>query len=208
MIFYGYPGSGKTYFAHQFCDNVQAANLESDRVRNELFEKPRYDKQENIIVNQITTYMAEEFLSAGMGVVLDFNAMRAGQRKMLKTLAAKYKAPLITVWLQLDAESSFDRSRRRDKRKSDDKYATIWDKPHFDKISDNMQKPMPYENVVVISGKHLYSTQKNAVFKALKDHGVILESEANKNIAKPGMVNLVNSTFGRVDYTRRNISIN
>lgn len=208
MLFYGYPGSGKTYFANNFCSSVQAAHLESDKVRAELFEKPRFDKQENMIVNQIMTYMTEEFLSSGLGVVYDVNAMRAGQRKMLKSIANKYKVPVIIVWVQLDEDSSFERSKNRDRRKADDKYAIIWDKNIYNKIISSMQKPMHNENPVVISGKHLYQTQKSVVFKALKDNGVIIESEANKNIAKPGMVNLINSSFNRVDYTRRNISIN
>jgi len=208
MIFYGFPGSGKTYFARQFCENVQAAHLESDRIRMELFEKPRYDQQENMITSQIMTYMTEEFLSAGLSVIFDVNALRAGQRKMLHALANKYKVPVVTVWLQLDPESSYDRSIRRDRRKADDKYAAVWDRKSFDQIIASMQKPDAKENPVVISGKHLYTTQRNAVFKTLRDNGIIVEQDANRNIAKPGMVNLVSSSFNRVDYTKRNISIN
>lgn len=207
MIFYGAPGSGKTYFARQFCENVQAAHLQSDRIRNELFEEPQYDKQENTIVNQLSTYMTEEFLSAGVSVVLDSNAMRNGQRKMLKTLANKYHANLITIWLQIDDDSSFDRSVRRDKRKADDKYAAVWDRTTFDKILAYMQKPGNLEYPVVISGKHHYSTQKNSVFKALRNNGSIQDQDASANIAKPGMVNLVSASAPRVDFTRRNISI-
>ena len=83
LLFYGYPGAGKTYFARQFCETVQAAHLQSDRIRGELFEEPRYDKQENGIVNHLMDYMAEEFLSAGLSVAYDVNAIRAGQRKKL-----------------------------------------------------------------------------------------------------------------------------
>src|ERR1700712_4285273 len=89
LLFYGFPGAGKTYFARQFCDNVQAAHLQADRIRGELFEQPRYDKQENDVVTQLMNYMTEEFLSAGVSVAYDLNAMRAGQRKMLRELARK-----------------------------------------------------------------------------------------------------------------------
>src|SRR5665213_3533770 len=68
LLFYGYPGAGKTYFARQFCDNVQAAHLQADRVRGELFEKPQYDKQENEVVGHLMDYMAEESLAARLSV--------------------------------------------------------------------------------------------------------------------------------------------
>src|SRR3982751_3793271 len=89
LLFYGYPGAGKTYFARQFCDNVQAAHLQSDRIRGELFQEPRYDKQENDIVAQLMDYMTEEFLSAGLSVIYDVNAMRASQRRALRDMALK-----------------------------------------------------------------------------------------------------------------------
>src|ERR1700759_5258870 len=87
LLFYGFPGSGKTYFARQFCDNVQAAHLQADRVRGELFESPRYDKQENDVVVQLMDYMTEEFLSAGLSVAYDVNAVRLKQRRRLYDMA-------------------------------------------------------------------------------------------------------------------------
>src|SRR5471032_3210471 len=92
MLFYGYPASGKTYFARQFCENVQAAHLQADRIRGELFERPIYDKQENDIVTHLMNYMTEEFLSAGLSVAYDTNAMRVGQRRRLYELARKNHA--------------------------------------------------------------------------------------------------------------------
>src|SRR6204780_5635419 len=92
LLFYGYPGAGKTYFARQFCDNVQAAHLQADRIRAELFQEPRYDKQENDVVIQLMDYMSEEFLSAGLSVAYDVNALRANQRHALRDMARKCHA--------------------------------------------------------------------------------------------------------------------
>src|ERR1035438_318796 len=102
LILYGYPGSGKTYFARQFCESLQAAHLQADRIRGELFEQPRYDKQENDVTNQLMNYMAEEFLSAGLSVVYDANAVRTAQRHALRAMANKYHAQPVLVWLQAD----------------------------------------------------------------------------------------------------------
>ena len=208
LIFYGYPGSGRTYFARQFSEEFQVANLQSDRIRSELFEKPRYDSQENSITRQLMDYMCEEFLAAGLSVIYDADILKNGQRAFLRTMANKYKAEFVICWLQVDEETSFARNIRRDKRKIDDKYSPKWDRTTFDKIIKQMQNPITNTEVVVISGKHLYQTQRNAVVAHFKRRAILNTNEMKNEIAKPGMVNLVPSVnAGRVNMSRRNIFI-
>ncbi len=207
MMFYGYPGGGKTYFARQFCDNVHAAHVQADRIRAELFESPHYDKQENEIVNQLMNYMTEEFLSAGLSVAYDVNAMRSGQRRQLADIARSCHAVPIVVWFQMDPDTAFDRSINRDRRRSDDKYAAEWDRTTFEAIIDRMQSPSQIENYAVVSGKHLFPTQQSAVVSKLRSLGVINSDDTGSQVIKPGMVNLVPNTSGRVNLSRRNIFI-
>ncbi len=49
--------------------------------------------------------------------------MRASQRRELRDLARKNKADVLLIWLQVDAESSYIRVSKRDRRRSDDKYS-------------------------------------------------------------------------------------
>lgn len=207
LLFYGYPGAGKTYFARQFCDNVQAAHLQADRVRAELFTQPRYDKQENAIVNQLMNYMSEEFLSAGLSVAYDVDAARSGQRRVLYEMARRCHAQPLIVWFQMDPDTAYDRSIKRDRRRSDDKYAAEWDRTTFEAITERMQIPTRNEDYVVISGKHLFPTQQSAVISKLRGLGVITTDDSNSRIIKPGMVNLIPNSSGRVNLSRRNISI-
>ena len=109
FILYGFPGSGKTYYARQLCDELQAAHVNSERIRQELFDDPRYDAQENNIVRQLMIYMTEEFLSAGLSVVFDTNAMRLSNRRELRDLARNHKAESVLVWFKIDLESSLIR---------------------------------------------------------------------------------------------------
>lgn len=206
LMFYGYPGAGKTYFARQFCENFQSAHLQADKVRSELFAEPRFDKQENDIVNSLMDYMAEEFLTAGLSVAYDMNAAKAGQRRKLRNLAIKNGAIPLVVWLQIDQDTAFYRSTNRDRRRTDDKFAVNWDEPHFNNITTSMQRPTNAENYAVISGKHLFNMQQSAIVRKLRDLGVLGNDEAQDKIIKPGMVNLIPNS-GRVDYSRRNISI-
>ena len=206
-MFYGFPGAGKTYFARQLCENVQAAHLQADRIRGELFEKPQYDKQENSIVQHLMDYMTEEFLSAGLSVAYDVNAMRTGQRRALAAMAHKYRAIPLLVWFQMDSDTAFSRNIKRDRRRADDKYAAHWDRTTFEEILGRMQNPKSSEDYVVVSGKHLFNMQQSAVIGKLRNMGALSEDDANSRVVKPGMVNLIPGSHGRVDMTRRNISI-
>jgi len=207
LMFYGYPGAGKSYFARQFTENVQSAHVHADRIRGELFNQPRYDKQENEIVTHLMNYMTEEFLAAGLSVAYDMNAIRLKQRHELRELARKYKAEPLLVWFQMDQETAFARNRKRDRRRADDKYAAQWDRSSYDSIISHMQNPANNEDYAVISGKHLFNMQQSAVISKLRAQGVLAHDDASSRVIKPGLVNLVPKGPGRYDATRRNISI-
>jgi predicted kinase len=208
IMLYGFPGAGKTYFARQLCESLQAAHVQGDRIRFELFEKPNYDKQENEVIAQLMDYMAQEFLNAGLSVVYDVNAMRASQRHTLREMARKAHAQALLIWLQVDTESAYLRTTQRDRRRSDDKYAAALDRAAFNSLVGHMQNPQNIEDYIVISGKHVFKTQYSAVLKRLHELNLVTSDEAVSQVVKPGMVNLIpNPAAGRVDMTRRNIMV-
>jgi predicted kinase len=209
ILLYGFPGSGKTYFARQFCENVQAAHVQGDRIRSELFDNPQYDKQENDVVSQLMDYMTREFLNAGVSVVYDVNAMRGSQRLALREMARQSHAQHVLLWFQIDSESAAQRVGKRDRRRSDDKYAAPINRSMFDGIVTHMQNPRNVEDYIVISGKHTFKTQYNAVLARLRELGLVQTDEANAKVVKPGLVNLIpkNPLAGRVDMSRRNIVV-
>lgn len=208
ILLYGYPGSGKTFFARQLCEELRAAHVQDDRIRHELFEQPRGDKQENQIVDHIMRYMAGEFLAAGVSVVLDTNAAKVGQRRQLREMARRARAETVLVWLQIDLESAFARVALRDRRRTDNKYALRLDRTTFDAIAGNMQNPTMGEEYVVISGKHTFNTQRHTVFKKLTESGLLSPDLHDERVVKPGLVNLIPARpAGRVDISRRHIRI-
>ncbi len=208
ILLYGVPGSGKTHFARQICNYIHAAHVQADRIRFELFEEPRFDKQENSVVNHLAEYMAQEFLNAGISVVFDTNAMRFSQRRILRDMARKAKVQPVLIWFQIDIESAFVRVNKRDRRKADDKYAVPLDRTTFESVIGPMQNPTATEDYIVISGKHTFETQRSAVLKKMYEMGLLKAESAHSGVIKPGLVNLVpNSSAGRVDSSRRNIVI-
>ncbi|MDQ3065007.1 MAG: ATP-binding protein [bacterium] len=191
ILLYGFPGAGKTYFARQFCEAVQAAHLEQDRIRYELFPNPKYTKQENFALNRIMEYMAGEFLTAGISVVMDMNAMRISQRRTLREMTRRAKATSLVVWFQLDPDTAFVRNQKRDRRKADDRYAVGYDVEPFRQMATYMQHPEPTEDFIVVSGKHSFASQMSGVAKKLSDMHIIKPSKAVGHMVRPDMVNLV-----------------
>lgn len=208
ILLYGYPGAGKSFLARQLCEDIQAAHVQSDRIRYELFENPSYDKQENQIIDHLMQYMTEEFLGAGISVIYDINAMRVSQRRELRELARKNKVETMLIWFQIDADSAFQRVSKRDRRRADDKFTPSISRSTFEQVASNMQNPQPTEDYMVISGKHTYHTQRSSVLKKLFDLGLITTGNAGSKVVMPGLVNLIpNPLAGRVDTNRRNINI-
>ena len=207
IMLYGFPGAGKTHFAAELSKTLSAAHVQGDRIRYELFESPKYDKQENEVVTHLMEYMTEEFLQAGVSVVFDVNAHRLVQRRTVRDIARKVKATPVMIWLQIDQDSAFARIAKRDRRKNNDKYAQPYDKKGFQQYIGAMQNPK-HEDYMVISGKHTFNTQLGAVLKKFYELGLINAENYSSNVAKPELVNLVpNHSAGRVDISRRNISI-
>lgn len=191
ILLYGFPGSGKTYFSRQFCEEIQAAHLEEDRIRYELFEQPRFSRQENYALGRIMEFMTSEFLSSGISVVYDTNAMRLAQRRSLREIANKHKAQVLIVWFQVDADTAYLRNQKRDRRKLDDRFAAGYNVDSFKEIAAHMQQPEATEEFIVVSGKHTYPSQRSGVIKRLADKRILNPASVTHKLVRPSLVNLV-----------------
>lgn len=209
IYMYGLPGAGKTFVARQLAESLGLAHISSERIRFELFEEPRHDKTEHRVITNLMNFMTEQFLNAGVGVVYDISMSRLADRRVLRDLARHHGAKELMVWIQIDPETAYNRATNRDRRKADDKYASIPTPEVFESYMRSMQNPQN-ENYLVISGKHLFNSQKTAILRRLSEMGAVTNESLEQKIAKPQMVNLVSraqAQAGRVDYSRRNIII-
>jgi len=208
ILLYGFPGAGKTHFANNLTSSLDCAHVHGDRIRHELFEEPRYDEQEEEIISHLMDYMTEEFLNAGISVIYDAPMSRKSDRHSKRELARKKHAKTLLVWFQIDPDTAYTRLRKRDRRKTEDKFSFDYTESDFRHYASRMQHPEPTEDYVVVSGKHTFNSQRSSVFKKFMEMGLITNETALGNVAKPGMVNLIpQSPMGRVDMSRRNINI-
>jgi predicted kinase len=210
IMLYGLPGSGKSFFARQASDLLGIPHISSDRIRYELFETPTFSKDEQAVVFNIMMIMLEQFTRVGMSAILDVSLSRQADRKLVREYSKKNKYENTLLWIQSDAESCFARTKNRDRRKSDDMYSADITRGQFDDVERGMQAPAG-EDAMVISGKHLFDSQKNVFLRKLREMQLLADSDAlGSGFAKPGMVNLVSSAqraAGRVDPSRRNVNI-
>lgn len=206
MLLYGYPGSGKTTFAKQFANEMPAVHLQAEKFQHELHEATHGQAAGSSAI--LLHYMTKEFLKAGVSVILDAPVSQRSERKMFRSLATKSKASLVLVWLQIDADTAFARTQKRDRRKTEDKYAQEYSQTDFQNIISESQNPKN-EDYVVISGKHTFHTQRGSVMKKLYELGILTQEDANSRVVKPGLVNLISqaSPPNRNDFPRRNITI-
>lgn len=206
-MFYGYPGAGKSYVARQLTEILPVVQISADRLRSEIFERPSFSPAEERIIAQLMEYMAGEFLRNGMSVAYDGNTYKRGQRMHVRNLAHQHKATSLLIWLQMDSDSAFSRTQRRDRRTHDDRFSAEHTEASFQHIASGMQNPKD-EYYMVISGKHPFMTQKSAIINRLYKEGLVDSSSLRDSVTKPGLVNIIPGTRqGRVDMGRRNISI-
>lgn len=209
IYFYGAPGSGKTFVSRQISELFGIAHISAEKIRHDLFGEARHDKSEIQAINQIMSYMADEFLKNGMSVIYDVSLSRAYDRKNLREMVRKNKAQDLLVWIQVDLDTCWQRLQKRDKRTHDDKYAGDLTNEQFEQYVRIMQPPNN-EDYLVLSGKHLFNSQKQTIMRRLIDMNLINLDALQHKIPKPEMVNLVSraqAQAGRVDYSRRSISI-
>lgn len=173
LIAYGYPGSGKTTFARQFAHEYGLLHVSADRIRYELFDDPHFNAAEEQVIISIMNYMTDQALKAGASVVYDRGVGVKKQRDTLIDSARKQGFVPLTVWIQTDIETAQYRAMNRDRRRAEDRYSFPLPQDAFDSMAKVMTRPGEKEPFVVVSGKHAFRSQAQAVLNRLQRSGVI-----------------------------------
>jgi predicted kinase len=163
IIMVGIPGSGKSFFAEHFAKTFRAPIISYGQLYKEFDKLPIDNKDKDSVISHVANYMLGEVLKTGLTVLYDGQIY---SRTCLDLIAKKARAldyePLF-VWVQTDSATSKNRAIKSNT-----------DKPaltagQFDQILKQFSPPERTKNIVVISGKHTYTSQLKIVLKYLAE---------------------------------------
>ena len=111
IIIFGLPGSGKSYFASRFAKVINAAYINSDKVRKETFEKSVYsDLQKKAVYDKMLEQMKLS-VKQNKNVVLDATFHKENTRKPFAE-EMKDKGGISFIEIQADENTIRERLKR------------------------------------------------------------------------------------------------
>jgi predicted kinase len=163
IVMVGIPGAGKSSFAKSFATSFGAPFISHDRILQEIFDSPEHTKKEEIITAGVAEYMLDESLKTRQTVVYDgLSSTRSSRAEIVKKAKnAGYKT--LIIWVQTDQATARKRLVLESKKRS------VINPDQFETFVKKFNPPQATESVVVISGKHTYSSQLKIVLKRLAD---------------------------------------
>lgn len=163
----GLPGSGKSFFARQFAEMFTAPLVSADVIRHSLSAQSVYDANEDTTVQTLSQSQAAELFKTGKTFVVDGSLNSRTNRLALERLATKHGYGRLVIWVQTDEPTSLARSVKRSAKRDGDLYNDPMNAAAFARYRKLFSAPSKTENVVVISGKHTFTTQARVVLKKL-----------------------------------------
>jgi hypothetical protein len=85
----GLPGVGKTTVAKQLAPLINGIVLSTDKIRKELFHKPRYGRQEKKLVYNVLTLLTKYLYNANINCVLDATFLKEKSRREVQMKLGK-----------------------------------------------------------------------------------------------------------------------
>lgn len=164
LIMVGLPGSGKSFFAEHFAETFNAPLISYGKLSKELMCRNEATKELNLGINRIEKYMLEEISKTKRTIIFDGKNYNRSSFEELSKIANKLDYLPLYIFVQTDIETA----KKRSISKANENHMSV---EQFDKILKQF-KPIDRtkKHVVVISGKHTYSSQLKIVLKYLSEN--------------------------------------
>lgn len=120
ILFFGSPGSGKSYFAEQLAERIHGVRLNGDSMKVALFGSYEAIRAEGRIQesNQrgysALNYVTGQILQAGHTVVFDANNNKRSSRDALRQIANQHGGVVVVVCVNTPAEIARERALHRE----------------------------------------------------------------------------------------------
>ena len=154
IIMIGIPGSGKSTFAERFADTFQAPIVSQTKLQYEYgLSVAQAEALRSAILTEYTKTHRTVLIDGGLDI-------KEKREAMVRTLVKAGYRPLI-VWVQTDTNEAYRRASKPfptgSGLRSDE----------FDVLLSQFEAPGEKEKMVVISGKHTYTSQLKIILKQL-----------------------------------------
>lgn len=168
IVFLGFPGSGKTYFATKLAKEIGAVTLNSDALRVTMFksleaiEKIRHSADQSRLYDDVfgaMDYAAKQTLLAGHSVIYDAQQTKRENRHNIERLATEAGAIPILVWIKTSKQTALRRGQEREARDDSHQYDAEKMEYLIDRFARVTDLPEPGENTVEISGEQPFEQQ-------------------------------------------------
>lgn len=154
IIMIGIPGSGKSTFAERFADTFQAPIVSQTKFQREYGVSA-------IDAERLRDATLTEFMKTHRTVLIDGGLdIKEKREEMVRRLVKAGYRPLI-VWVQTDTNEAHRRATKPYPQGSGLR------SEEFDTLLDQFEAPGEKEKMVVISGKHTYTSQLKIILKQL-----------------------------------------
>ena len=100
IVVAGLPGSGKTFFARQLAQRINAVHIGSDDTRTKMGARGKYSMNDRLRVYKEMALLAEKCLDRGRSVIADATFHHHVMRSVFVKLALEYSISIrfIVVW--------------------------------------------------------------------------------------------------------------
>lgn len=167
ILMVGAPGSGKSFFARQFAEMFSAPLVSFDAIRTELFKESSFTPDEERIISRIAAQMSEQLFKTHRSFIIDGGMNSRTSRYDVSRLAKMHGYDTLVVWVQIDERSSQARAQKRISNRDTDKFNQSLTPEQYQRLVKAFTPPSARDNVLVISGKHTFSTQARMMLKRL-----------------------------------------
>lgn len=176
-LFLGVPGSGKSYFARHLADRTNIVRINSDAMRLGIFGSLKAisavyhspNRQHvNTYVDGPTQYVVSELLTRGQSVICDAHHNKRSDREAFETLAKKYDAQVVLIWIQTPFDVALTRGQERAASADQRQLSESDMREVMDRHAAAMDKPVKGENVIIIDGQLAFDQQFESYQTQLK----------------------------------------
>jgi len=167
ILVIGLPGSGKSFFSRQFAEMFGAPLVSMDYIRHVISPDSQFNPDEDAVVGTLAQNEVTELLKTGKTFIIDGGVNSKTGRQSVAREAKQHGYGILTIWVQTDEPTSQARSSRRSSKRDADQFNAAMGSQEFERYRKQFTVPTPAENIIVISGKHTFTTQARIVLKAL-----------------------------------------